>query len=508
MERVSGVYKIESVCKPERVYVGSSVNIHRRHNDHLWELRNQRHHSLKLQRHYNKYGKDDLVFTILEVPPKDKIIEIEQKYIDELNPYFNEAPSSASLAGYKYPPEKLVNRTGRIMKESTRLLKRKLMLGENNPFYGRRHTDKTKKIISDKKKGIPGPSCRVRLLDDPNTKLSPTEISEVDRVRMNMYKSQYNKYRKMDVKNKKLFVLHVGFHRGCCESIKTVFHKHKVSLYTKYLPIGVDGYDYFMTKEASMEIWERDKDFFNCFDVIITSDTAPLSQIFLRGGYGGKLIIWVCNRFDYSMEGKEKEEYIKLLVNSKGNTNVHIIGYNEYESVYCNRYGVCVEDTIRPVYKPNDYNKIRDVYYIPDYQNNYNYNLMSYCLRSGLNVIGGRHNGVEDMARFMAVIHLPYHWQGIQNAELLSVGTPYYVPSKEFLIKLSKTRPYWFQNVGDLEQYIELCDFYNPLNKDFMFYFDSFEDIKDICPDYDAIHKKANDIYEFNKKKWEYLLWS
>ena len=42
MSKFSGVYKIQSICKPERVYIGSAVNIDKRWKEHIWQLKNER----------------------------------------------------------------------------------------------------------------------------------------------------------------------------------------------------------------------------------------------------------------------------------------------------------------------------------------------------------------------------------------------------------------------------------------------------------------------------------
>ena len=63
--KISGIYKIQSVIKPDRCYIGSGVCIKSRWNRHLCDLRHNRHWSKKLQNHYNKYGESDLQFSIL-----------------------------------------------------------------------------------------------------------------------------------------------------------------------------------------------------------------------------------------------------------------------------------------------------------------------------------------------------------------------------------------------------------------------------------------------------------
>ena len=59
MQKISGIYKIQSLYHPERCYIGSAVNITRRWMEHLTALKADKHYSKKLQNHYNKYGKNE-----------------------------------------------------------------------------------------------------------------------------------------------------------------------------------------------------------------------------------------------------------------------------------------------------------------------------------------------------------------------------------------------------------------------------------------------------------------
>jgi len=64
--KISGIYKIQSKIKPERIYIGSANNIGKRRTNHLHKLRYGIHHAIKLQNHYNKYGVNDLIFETIE----------------------------------------------------------------------------------------------------------------------------------------------------------------------------------------------------------------------------------------------------------------------------------------------------------------------------------------------------------------------------------------------------------------------------------------------------------
>lgn len=116
--RISGIYKIQSKCKPERIYVGSSKNVKERWNEHSRFLRNNNHHSHKLQRHFNKYGANDLMFIIIEPCLTEFLIIREQFYMDRLNPYFNECLIAGSTLGFKHSPltieEMKKNRKGKL----------------------------------------------------------------------------------------------------------------------------------------------------------------------------------------------------------------------------------------------------------------------------------------------------------------------------------------------------------------------------------------------------------
>jgi len=104
-DKISGIYKIQSNIKPERNYIGSAINIHVRWLRHLNDLRNNRHHSSKLQRHYDKYGEEDLQFSILLRCPQKKLIFFEQQQIDFYSPYFNNRKIADSNLGMKYSEE-------------------------------------------------------------------------------------------------------------------------------------------------------------------------------------------------------------------------------------------------------------------------------------------------------------------------------------------------------------------------------------------------------------------
>lgn len=92
MKQRTSIYKIQSKINPNRLYIGSSVNYKKRWNHHISDLRKGVHHSAKLQRHFNKYGEDDLQFVVIMGCDKDDILDKEQFFLDSMKPYFNSCP--------------------------------------------------------------------------------------------------------------------------------------------------------------------------------------------------------------------------------------------------------------------------------------------------------------------------------------------------------------------------------------------------------------------------------
>jgi group I intron endonuclease len=99
---MTGIYKIESISKPDRIYIGSAIDINKRWKGHQSNLNNNRHHSIILQNHFNKYGIDDLKFSVLAQCRKEDLFKVEQMYLDACDTYFNISKTAGSISGVKY----------------------------------------------------------------------------------------------------------------------------------------------------------------------------------------------------------------------------------------------------------------------------------------------------------------------------------------------------------------------------------------------------------------------
>jgi hypothetical protein len=94
----SGVYTIYNVIT-HKFYIGSSINLRKRHNAHLKDLRNNRHHCNHLQNAWNKYGKESFIFKTIRTCPPDQCVSLEQYFINAVNPEYNVCKVAGSCLG-------------------------------------------------------------------------------------------------------------------------------------------------------------------------------------------------------------------------------------------------------------------------------------------------------------------------------------------------------------------------------------------------------------------------
>lgn len=137
----SGIYQIRNLTNEKR-YIGQAKNLKQRFSIHRTYLRQEnRNHNenIHLWNAWKKYGEENFVFEILEY------CEIEQ--LDVLENVYIRSTSIELL--YNIRLEEAVTSRG-VKKNNT---------GINNPMYGKHHTDKTKKRISEANKN---PSIEIR----------------------------------------------------------------------------------------------------------------------------------------------------------------------------------------------------------------------------------------------------------------------------------------------------------------------------------------------------------
>ena len=129
---VCGIYKITNKIN-NKVYIGQSVGVYFRWYHHKWELRNNRHFNIHLQRAWNKYGEDNFEFDIIELCLPEELYDKERFYISKYN---------SMVLGYNH-------NEGGIGWRHTDETKRKISEANKGKIY----SDKTKKKMSDANKG-------------------------------------------------------------------------------------------------------------------------------------------------------------------------------------------------------------------------------------------------------------------------------------------------------------------------------------------------------------------
>lgn len=170
---ICGIYSIENLINHKK-YIGQSVNIKHRWSCHIRDLNNNIHDNDYLQNSWNKYGKENFKFEILEECSIDLLNDKERFYIDLYNTmnrgYGYNLKSGGQDSNYvtdevkkkisesnknyykEHPEAKKESSISAYNQWSNPEIKAKIM-GENNGMYGKTHTKEARKKISEAQKG-------------------------------------------------------------------------------------------------------------------------------------------------------------------------------------------------------------------------------------------------------------------------------------------------------------------------------------------------------------------
>jgi len=142
----SCIYKIVNKIN-NNIYVGSCFKVKPRRNNHFKTLSNNKHPNRYLQRAYNKYGKENFIFEIIErlefpidydkILIKEHLENREQYYINSLNPKYNIRRIAESNLGIKFSDE-----VRKKFSENQR--------GDKNGFYGKKHSIETLELFKNR----------------------------------------------------------------------------------------------------------------------------------------------------------------------------------------------------------------------------------------------------------------------------------------------------------------------------------------------------------------------
>lgn len=327
-------------------------------------------------------------------------------------------------------------------------------------------------------------------------------------------------------------VLHISFHNGCINDLKYVLNS--LNIENDYLFIGEDelgNQRYNITSDRAKYFWNKYRNIFEQYDCIITSDTAPLCRIFIENDWNKKLIVWICNRFDYYNSpvhyGPFPDiNYYNMMRSLKYKSNVHVIGYTAFENYYCKymRNVDIGDNVIKPCgghstlnnYQNNIDNTIdnSNTIFIPPYHNDTKMmNLANKVRELGFNSETRKYNGPADVATYKAVVHIPYAWSNLACFESFPYGIVYFIPSKNFIIHMIKTcNNFWFQDINNNLDNIELSEWYDKEHSNIFIYFDSWEHLQYLIKntDYKLQKQIILEFYDKHKNKvinqWKAIL--
>lgn len=158
MENKIGIYCIENKINKKK-YIGSSKDVYKRKNRHFSELKNLKHKNVKLQRSYNKHGKDNFIFYVIEfVKNENELIIREQHYIDSIKPEYNINLIANSSLGVKRSEEtkEKVRQANLGLKHPDwrNKIKSEAQGGENHWTKKKKFSDESKKNMSEAQKKL------------------------------------------------------------------------------------------------------------------------------------------------------------------------------------------------------------------------------------------------------------------------------------------------------------------------------------------------------------------
>ncbi len=145
---IGGIYSITNILNGDR-YIGSTANFYKRKHTHKTLLNQGEHHSIHLQRAWDKYGGiNGFSFEVLATCPKEYLEKLEQWFLDKLQPRYNIAITANSQQGIKRSEEykeKLRQRQLNMPQETRDKIA--------NTLTGRNHSEEARRKVSEFQKG-------------------------------------------------------------------------------------------------------------------------------------------------------------------------------------------------------------------------------------------------------------------------------------------------------------------------------------------------------------------
>ncbi len=332
--------------------------------------------------------------------------------------------------------------------------------------------------------------------------------------------------------------LHITFHAGCADEITALCKEFDIKLDTWLIPSLPNDFltgnknsrPYILSDEIAKKIFKAHKKTFNQYDLIITSDIAPLSRIFLQNHFEKPLLIWVCNRFDINAHRSGSkvfpdQNYYTVFNSAANMPNVEVIGYTPYEKYYAEKYRNIhvITETISPIGLSNSHNGLykssptsiykKSTVFIRDYFNEKRVGLPTILNKLNIKTYCGPYDGASDIKNFKAMVHIPLVMSNLFLWENLSEGVVHFIPSKKFYAEQYKREFIFFDwtksnhvvNNLSVEEIFTYCEWYREDLVPLFVFFDSYEEIPHLLETTDFAAKREAILLWHSRHKEETL---
>lgn len=172
-------------------YIGQTKNIKKRISRHFSDLKRNKHHSIYLQRAYNKYGKENFVLLEFIKNIDNNIINKLEENLIELFGNYNVSKLASGgdlLSNHENKKEiiskmrsTILTRYSNMSSEERKFLSINKM-GIKNGMFNKNHTEETKRIMSEKhytkKEGFISHIRGSKMSDETKQKLSKSKIGK------------------------------------------------------------------------------------------------------------------------------------------------------------------------------------------------------------------------------------------------------------------------------------------------------------------------------------------
>lgn len=196
-QKIIGVYKISNILSG-RYYIGYSTNINRRFTVHRSKLKQNCHDNIFLQRAYNLDGEDKFKYDIIHIcDTEEKAKEIELQYLTDLsirNIIYNLNYNNSGGDLLKNHPdkekirEKILNSCKETLNKMTpeERSQKYGKIGNKNGMYGKTHTEEVRQKISEINKG--------QVCHNKGKKASDETRQKLSEIRKNKYTGEENPF--------------------------------------------------------------------------------------------------------------------------------------------------------------------------------------------------------------------------------------------------------------------------------------------------------------------------